>query len=170
MVEAAYILGGISIALAICLNVYRNYQENKRRIKSEEFFVKQIKANLRKMAQYFLDVERTTTHNEDYETSNEDMMNSLKTFYRRNEQEMKDILYQSKLYLPFWGSLTPEDKAKVNEVFDTFSWLLYDYYPSSLPESIRESVVLKSRSALYRNKDLVADATDSILRNTKPQI
>lgn len=170
MVEPVYILGALSIALAIGLNVYRNHQETQRRIKSEEFFVKQIKDNLKKMAQYFLDVERTTTYNEDYETSNEDMMNSLKTFYRRNEQEMKDILYQSKLYLPFWGSLSPEDKANVNKIFDTFSWLLYDYYPSSLPESIRESTVLKSRSALYRNKDLVVDVTDSILRNTEPQM
>ena len=60
------------------------------------FFVKQIRNNLKKMAQYFLDVEQKTTYQEEYETSNINMMRSLKTFYLRNEQEMKDVLYPNK--------------------------------------------------------------------------
>lgn len=171
MVEpAALILGAVSISLAVGLNLYRNHQEEKRRRRDEEFFVRQIRANLYKMAQYFLEVEKATTHNEDYEVSNKSMMRSLKTFYLRNEQEMKDILYLSRLYLPLWRSLTPADKEEINKIFDTFSWLLYDYYSSSLPESICESAVLGSRSTLYRNKALVMDATDSILRKTEPRI
>lgn len=168
-VQPVYILGAISMGLAIGLNIYRNYTEEKRRKEDEKFFVKQIKTNLRTMEGYFLNVEEATTHYDEY-GSTEDVMRSLKTFYHRNEQEMKDILHQSKLYLPFWSTLTPEKKETVNKIFETFSWLLYDYYPSGLPESIRKTAVTTSRSKLISKKEWVVNATDNILQTTHPQI
>ena len=59
MSDAISILLGITgIGLAIGLSLYRNYQEKQTRIKNEAFFVKQITSNLKRMAQYFLDVEK----------------------------------------------------------------------------------------------------------------
>ena len=158
------IMGAIGIGLAIGLTWYRNRQEKQLRIRNEMFFVKQIRNNLKKMAQYFLDVEQKTTYQEEYETSNINMMRSLKTFYLRNEQEMKDVLYQTKLYLPFWSSLSTTDKQTVNEILDVFSWLLYDYYQSGLPESICENVVINSRQTLYDKKDWIMNTTNNILQ------
>ena len=160
------LLGITGIGLAIGLSLYRNYQEKQTRIKNEAFFVKQITSNLKRMAQYFLDVEQKTTYNEEQEISTHNMMSLLKTFYLRNEQEMKDTLYQTKLYLPFWSSLSAVDKQTVNEILGTFSWLLYDYYPSSLPESIRKNAVINSRQTLYDKKNWIIHTTDNILQNT----
>ena len=161
----AIIIGFISIGIAIGLNIYWRYKEKQNRIKNEMFFVDQITVNLRKMAQYFLDVERTTQHNEEYEESNVHMMQSLETFYLRNEQEMKDVLYQTKLYLPFWNTLSATDKQTVNEILNVFSWLLYEYYRSRLPESLRENVVIHSRNELYAKKNWLMNTTDNLLRN-----
>lgn len=161
----AVIMGFVSIGIAIGLNVYWQRKEKQNRIKNEMFFVDQITINLRKMAQYFLDVEKTTQYNEEYEESNTRMMQSLKTFYLRNEQEMKDVLYQTKLYLPFWSALSATDKQTVNEVLDVFSWLLYDYYQSRLPESLRENTVIHSRNKLYEKKNWLMNTTDNLLRN-----
>ena len=163
MIDAISIsLGITSIGLAIGLSWYRNYQEKQTRIKNEVFFVKQITSNLKRMKQYFLDVEKKTTYNEEQETDTYNMMSLLKTFYLRNEQEMKDILYQTKLYLPFWSNLSAADKQTVNEILSTFSWLLYDYYPSSLPGSIRKNAVINSRQALYDKKNWIIDTIDHL--------
>ena len=116
------------------------------------------------MTQYFLDVERKTTYNEEQETSNTNMINSLRTFYLRNEQEMKDILYQTKLYLPFWSSLDATDKQTIDDILGVFSWLLYDYYQSNLPESIRENTIINSRKTLYEKKDWMMSTTDNLLQ------
>ena len=158
------VLGLTSIGLAIGLSWYRNRQEKKTRERNEMFFVRQITENLKKMAQYFLDIERETQHNEEYEESNKMMMNALKTFYLRNDQEMKDVLYQTKLYLPFWSNLSPTDKQTVNDMLGVFSWLLYDYYPLSLPESLRENTVVNSRKTLYSKKEKMMTSTDEILQ------
>ena len=157
------ILGGISIALAIGINWYRNWQDNKTRAKNELFFVEQIQNNLKKMAQYFLDVEGETKRNEEYETDTENMMNILHIFYLRYDQEMKDVLYQTKLYLPFWTSLSPKDKNTINKILNVFSWLLYDYYPMSLPESIRKITVINSRKTFLDKKDWMMNTTNELL-------
>lgn len=176
MVDVALTLGMISIALgitgiglAVGMSTHQKRQEERRRVEHEKFFEKQIRDNLLKMAQYFLVVENKTTYNEDFDSSDDEMMKSLNMFYRRNEQEMKDILYQSKLYLPFWASLSSADRKNINKIFDLFSWLLYDYYPDRLPESIRKSSVLRARTTFHRNKNLVMNTINSIPQNTQPQ-
>jgi hypothetical protein len=156
-------LGITSIFLAIGINWYRNLQEDKRRKENERFFVKQIQNNLKKMAQYFLDVETETKRNEDASHNNDVMMMALKTFYLRNDQEMKDVLYQTKLYLPFWNTLSTEDKNDLNNILDVFSWLLYDYYPLSLPESMREITVTNSRKVFLEKKDYVMNTSHRLL-------
>ena len=162
---ALWIAGvSISIGLAVGINLYRNRKENKERARNEAFFAIRIKNNMESMKQYFLDIERETTNNEDYNDDNKDMMDSLKTCYIRNEQEMKDILYQTKLYLPLWTSLSTNDKAIINDILDTFSWLLYDYYQVALPETLRENKVLTSRSDLYKKKESLITNTRSIIQ------
>lgn len=160
----AIILGVISIALAIGINWYRNWQENETRTRNELFFVGQIQENMKKMAQYFLDVEGETKYKEEEQEDNENMMNALQTFYLRNDQEMKDVLYQTKLYLPFWSGLAPHDKKTVNEILDVFSWLLYDYYPTSLSESMRELTVINFRKTFLEKKDWMMNTTQDLLQ------
>ena len=157
-------LGVLSIVLAVGLNWYHYHKEKNTQIKNEIFFVDQIQNNLEKMAQYFLDVENKTKRNEEYEESSNNMMYELDTFYSRNEQEMKDILYQTKLYIPFWNNISVEDKKTINQVLDTFSWLLYDYYSTSLPESIRKIKVINSRQIFFDKKDLIMTNTDMLLQ------
>ena len=156
-------LGVISIGLAVGINWYRNFQEDKRRIKNEMFFVGQIQENLKKMAQYFLDIEIETKRNEDESQNNDNMMMALQTFYLRNDQEMKDVIYQTKLYLPFWNTLSPEDKKDLNTILDVFSWLLYDYYPLSLPESMREITVNNSRKLFLEKKEYIMNTSHQLL-------
>jgi len=160
----AIILGVISIALAIGINWYRNWQENETRTRNELFFVDQIQENMKKMAQYFLDVEGETKYKEEEQKDNENMMNALQTFYLRNDQEMKDVLYQTKLYLPFWNGLAPQDKKTINEILDGFSWLLYDYYPISIPESMREITVINFRKTFLEKKDWMMNTTQALLQ------
>ena len=164
MVSEAIIMGVISLAVAVGLSVYWKLKENADRRRRDSFFVDRIAENLRKMAQYFLDVETTTVRNEEREESVSRMMRSLGSFYHRNEQEMKDLLYQTRLYLPFWSSLPPEDKKEVNGVLELFSWLLYDYYQQALPEQLRRIAVVESRDALFEKKRFVMEATDGLLR------
>ena len=156
-------LGIVSIFLAIGINWYRNFQEDKRRQENERFFVKQIQYNIKKMAQYFLDVETETKRNEDKAQNNDVMMMALKTFYLRNDQEMKDVIYQTKLYLPFWNTLSTDDKNDLNNILDVFSWLLYDYYPLSLPESMREITVNNSRKIFLEKKEYVMNTSQQLL-------
>lgn len=153
----------VSIGLALGLTIYNIQRENGLRRRNEEFFAVQIKTNLSRMAQYFLSVERETTSNEEFETSTKDMMSSLKTYYVRHEQEMKDVLYQTKLYLPFWTSLSTHDKEVIEGVLDMFSWLLYEYYQPTLPESLCENKVLTSRREFYDNKERAMKNVDQIL-------
>lgn len=157
------ILGALSIVLAIGLSWYGIRREDKTRTRNELFFVQQIRNNLKKMAQYFLDVEDEAKHNEEYEEDTQQMMNALNTFYLRHDQEMKDVLYQTKLYLPFWTKLSLQDKKTVNELLDVFSWLLYDYYPMSLPLSIREITVINFRKTFLDKKEWMMNTTDDLL-------
>jgi len=156
-------LGIISISLAIGLNLYHTDKANKTRTRNELFFVEQIQNNLKKMSQYFLDVEDETKHNEEYEENTQNIVNALNTFYLRHDQEMKDVLYQTKLYLPFWVSLSPDDKTTVNEILNVFSWLLYDYFPMSVPESMRKITVLNFRKIFSDKKDWMMTTTDELL-------
>lgn len=153
----------LSIGLAVGLTLYHNNRENKLKKRNEEFFVMQITDNLEKMAQYFLDVERETTQDEEYATSNEHLMSALKSYYTRHEQEMKDILYQTKLYIPFWTNLPTHDKQTITDILDLFSWLLYDYYQPALPELLCENTVLNSRDVLFTKKDSIMNNTNQIL-------
>lgn len=161
--QISIILGALSIVLAIGLSLYGFWRENNTRKRNELFFVEQIQNNLKKMAQYFLDVEDETKHNEEYEESSQQMMNALDAFYLRHDQEMKDVLYQTKLYLPFWIGLSHDDKKTVNELLDVFSWLLYDYYPMSLPESIREITVVNFRKTFLDKKEWMMNTTNELL-------
>ena len=158
------ILGAISVSLAIGLPVYFYWKEKKDKEKNELFFVERIQDNLSKMAQYFLSIDKETKFNESFEKNNQNMLDSLSSFYRRNEQEMKDILYQTKLYLPFWNSISIEDKRKVDEILNLFSWLLYDYFPSSVSESLRELSVINNRKPFANNKQFIMDNTDLLLK------
>ena len=164
MVSEAIIMGASSIGIAVGLSLYWRHKDNADRKRRDSFFVDRIAENLGKMAQYFLDVETETVRNEEREESTSGMMRSLGSFYHRNEQEMKDILYQTKLYLPFWSDLPPEDKKEVGGVLDLFSWLLYDYYQQALPEQLRKIAVVQSREAFIEKKACVMEATDSLLR------
>lgn len=164
MVSEAIMMGATSIVVAVGLSAYWKFKENADRKRRDSFFVDRIAENLRKMAQYFLDVETTTVRNEGREESVSRMMRSLGSFYHRNEQEMKDLLYQTKLYLPFWSALPPEDKKEVDGVLELFSWLLYDYYQQALPEQLRRIAVVESREALFEKKRSLMEATDGLLR------
>lgn len=158
-----FIMGALGIGIAVGLNLYRNRKENAERRRRDAFFVMQITENLRKMAQYFLDVETKTVRDEGQDESATRMVRSLGAFYHRNEQEMKDVLHQTKLYLPFWSNLPPEDKQAVSEVLDLFTWLLYDYYQEALPESLRERMVVQSRGAFFEKKARLMDSTHDLL-------
>ena len=145
------------------------FRHNKRREKMhEEFFALQIVDNVQNMSNYFFTVENETKYGEEDEDGGDesvsDMMESLHTFYTRHEQEMKDILYQTKLYLPLWKSLSPEDRNMVKETLDLFSWLLYDYYKPTLPSELRENNVLRSRGTLDANKYAVAKSAKRIIQ------
>ena len=153
----------VSVGLALGLTMYNQRRETRLRRRHEEFFILQIKNNLKRMEQYFLSVEMETTRGEEFEPSTDDMMRSLKTYYIRHEQEMKDVLYQTKLYLPFWTSLTTDDKKMIEGVLDMFAWLLYEYYQPMLPESLCENKVLASRQDLFDNKKRAISDVDRIL-------
>lgn len=157
------ILGSISVVLAIGINMYRNKKEKEVKEENERFFVEQIQNNLKKMSQYFLDVEDETKYKEEFEEDTQNMMNALNTFYLRHDQEMKDVLYQTKLYLPFWTGLSHNDKKTVNEVLNVFSWLLYDYFPMSLPESMRKITVINFRKTFLDKKDWMMTTTNELL-------
>lgn len=116
---------------------------------------------MKKMAQYFLDVEDKTKHDE--ETSQK-MMNSLKAFYLRYHQEMKDVAYQTKLYFPFCTALSPQDKKTAVKILDVFSWLLYDYYPIRQPEPLRKITVINSRELFSEKKEWIVSTTGELLR------
>lgn len=164
VVSEAVAMGSISIGIAVGLCAYWKIKEGRERRRRDAFFVARITENLRKMAQYFLDVESATVRGEDHAESASGMMRSLGSFYRRNEREMKDVLYQTKPYLPFWSELPPEDKRAVDGVLDLFSWLLYDYYQQALPEQPRRITVIDSREALFEKKACIMETADSLLR------
>ena len=157
-------LGVVAIILAVGINLYRNWQENKTKRKNELFFIEQIQKNLKKMAQYFLDIENETKHNEEYTEDNHHMMVALDTFYLKHKREMNDVLSQTKLYLPFWTSLLPQDKTTVHELLDVFSWVLYDYYSKNSPESLREITIINSRNTFLDKKNLMMTAADELLK------
>lgn len=153
-------LGCISVGLALFV-----FFDSRRREKNHErVFALQITDNIKKMSRYFLAVESETKYGEEDEDGEDEsvshMMESLRAFYTRNEQEMKDALQQTRLYLPLWKSLSRKDREMVNETLDLFSWLLYEYYRPALPASLRENVVLASRHTLNTNKYAVAKAAE----------
>ena len=161
----------ISVALgclSFVLTMVFFFQNRRREKMHEEFFALQITENVKSMSGYFLTVENETKYGEEDEDGGEEsvdsMMESLHTFYTRHEQEMKDILYQTKLYLPLWRSLSQEDRNVVNDTLGLFSWLLYEYYNSALPSSLRENNVLGSRDILNAKKYAVAQNAKRIIQ------
>lgn len=163
MVSEGIVLGSISIAVAVGLSAYWMIKENVDG-EGRDSIADRMAENLGKMAQYFLDVETTTVRNEEREVSASRMMRSLGSFYRRNEREMKDLLYQTRLYLPLWSGLPPEDRREIDGVLEMFSWLLYGYYRQALPEQLRQIGVVESREAFLEKKARVMTATDGLLR------
>ena len=164
MVSEAVALGVVSIGIAVGLSGYWRIKDSADRKRRDALFVDRIAENVGKMAQYFLDVETETVRNEEREASAEGMVGSLGSFYRRNGQEMRDILYQTKLYLPFWSDLPPEGRKEADGMLDAFSWLVYGYYQEALPEQLRRIAVVGSRGALLEKKAGVMEAADSLLR------
>ena len=156
-------LGIISIALAIGINVYWNHHEKKTIARNEEFVVKQITNHLKKISQYFVSVQRVIEYDEEYDASNTNMMKRLNTFYLKNEQEMKDILHLTKLYLPLWSQLSTTDKETINEMLDKFSWLLHEYYPTKFPKSLLENNVINFREEFMSKKTAVINSASDIL-------
>lgn len=124
--------------------------------------------NVGRMSGCFLAIEGETKYGEDDEEGGDeqasDVMESLHTFYVRHGQEMKDILYQTRLYLPLWKSLSPQDRKMANETVDLFSWLVYEYYEPALPQSLRENRVFTSRDALNENRYAVARNAERIMQ------
>lgn len=118
------------------------------------------------MSSYFFTVESETKYGEDDEDGGDEsvssMMESLHTFYTRHEQEMKDTLSQTRLYLPLWKSLSDEDRNAVIDTIDLFSWLLYEYYNQALPPSLRASNVLASRDELNTKRYAAAENAQRI--------
>lgn len=169
MVSDAVAMGMASICIAVGLSLYWRRKENAERKRRDSFFVDRIAENLGKVVQYFLDVETETVRNEEREESAEGMERSLGSFYLRNGQEMRDILYQTRLYLPFWSDLPPEGRREADGVMDMFSWLLYGYYQQALPEQLRRIAVVGSREALLEKKARVVEAADSLLRRYEAQ-
>lgn len=151
------VLGILSVVLAVCF-----FREGRRRERAHErFFMLQVKENIKRMSAYFLTVESETKYGEDDEDGGDEsvssIMESLHTFYTRHEQEMKDTLSQTRLYLPLWKSLSEKDRAMVDNTLDLFSWLLYEYYNQTLPQSLRTNKVLESRGTLNANVYAVAE-------------
>ena len=169
MVSDAVAMGMASICIAVGLSLYWRRKENAERKRRDSFFVDRIAENLGKVVQYFLDVETETVRNEEREESAEGMERSLGSFYLRNGQEMRDILYQTRLYLPFWSDLPPEGRREADGVMGMFSWLLYGYYQQALPEQLRRIAVVGSREALLEKKARVVEAADSLLRRYEAQ-
>lgn len=160
--DVSIFLGILGIVIALSLSYYHFYSDHKRRINDEKFFVVQIKDNLRQMSQYFLDVENVSTYNEQFDDdASADLVND---FYLRKLQEMKDLLYQTKLYLPFWKTLSPSDKSTVNALLNEFSWLLYDFYPLHLPKSIRKINLINSQKLFHTKKENVMENTHGLLQ------
>ena len=150
-------LGCVGVGLALFF-----FFENRHRERvQEQFFVLQVKENIKRMSGYFLTVESETKYGEDDEDGSDEsvssVMESLHTFYTRHEQEMKDTLSQTRLYLPLWKSLSEKDRAVVDNTMDLFSWLLYEYYNPTLPSSLRTNNVLASRGTLNAHVCAVAE-------------
>lgn len=155
-------MGSISIGIAIGLNMYWRGKDKKERKRNESIFAEKIMTNIGMMATYFSDIEREVKIDEDTEATTDHIMNSLKTFYMKNEQEMKDILYQTKLYLPFWSSLSSDNRKEVNSVLEMFTWLLYEYYRPWLPHSMRESALFGARKLLIDKKKVVMTTVENL--------
>lgn len=158
----AIIMGLTSIGIAIGLNLYWRSKDRKEKKRNESIFAEKIMVNVNLMTQYFSDVEREVKINEDTEVTTDHILNSLKTFYRRNEQEMKDILYQTKLYLPFWSSLSPDNRREINNVLEMFTWLLYEYYQPWLPSSMCENILFTARESFMDKKRAVMASMESL--------
>lgn len=158
----AIIMGLTSIGIAIGLNLYWRRKDRNEKKRNESIFAEKIMTNINMMGAYFSAVERETKIDEDTEVTTDHIMNSLKTFYIRNEQEMKDILYQTKLYLPFWSSLSPDNRKEINSVLSMFTWLLYEYYQPRLPSSMRKNVLFAARKSFMDKKKAVMATVENL--------
>lgn len=130
----------------------------------EVFFSGPVKINLKKISQYFLDVERATTYNEEYEEDSKNMMIELNTFYEKNSQDMEEIFKQTTIGFLAWHSLSSKDEPIMIKILETFAWLRNDYYPMSKLESTRKDIVLGFRDTFYEKKDWLMIATNDLLK------
>lgn len=161
--ELNFFLGITSIMVAVGLGIFMMVRDYQRRKSEEQFFSNEIKENLKTITQFFLTVNTITSHHQDSDNDENEINLSLNDFYARNFQEMADILHVTKLYLPQWRTLNQEKKKLVKDILKEFSWLLYEYYPTHMPESIRRARWQNEWRTLDQKKDFVATNVPTIL-------
>lgn len=161
--ELNFFLGITSIVVAVGLSTFMIVRDYQRRNNEEKFFSNEIKENLRIITQFFLTVNTLTSHRQDSENNENEITLSLNDFYARNFQEMADILHITKLYLPQWKTLNQEKKKLVKDVLKEFSWLMYEYYPTHMPESIRKTRWQSEWRTLDQKREFVATNVLTIL-------
>ncbi len=158
-------LGITSITVAIGMTIYSLWLDKSRRKKEEAFFSNEIKENLKDMAQFFLTVSSLSSDQRGYGDENNITL-TLNDYYVRHHQEMTDLLYLTKLYLTQWRTLNDEKKTLVKDILKQFSWLVYEYYPLHLPDSIRKTRWQNEWEELDKKKSFVTDNIPIILSET----
>jgi hypothetical protein len=157
------VLGLISICIATASGIFYYYLDYRRRRKEEEFFSKEIKENIQQIIQFFNNVHSISTRDMGFESVEEEVTNSLNNFYVKKSQEMKDILYLTKLYLPQWKSLNSDNKKTVKNILEHFSWLLYEYHPLHLPIEVRRIRWQNHEKTLDNKKNDVVEFAETLL-------
>jgi len=156
-------LGIISIVIAVSSGVFYYWLDYRRRQREEEFFSEEIKENMRQITQFFISIDSISTRNMGFESAEEEITNSLNNFYVKKSQEMKDILYLTKLYLPQWKSLDLDNKKIIKDILEHFSWLLYEYHPLHLPLEIRQIRWQNNEDLFHSKKNDVVKFAETIL-------
>ena len=161
--ELSLFLGITSIVIAIGLAVFTTYFDKRRREREERFFAEEIRANLNEITQYFLTVNSISGVNTNEDESEEETALGLNDYYVRHHQEMVDLLYITKLYLTQWRTLSKAKKKLTKDVLDKFAWLLYEYYPLHMPDSIKKTRWQREWKRLSENKTFVAESVPNIV-------
>lgn len=156
-------LGIVSIVIAIGMSAFIIIRDQKRRKNEELFFANEIKDDLRIIMQYFISISSKSENLQSHENEENEIVLNLDDFYTRNHQEMVDVLHVTKLYLPQWRTLDQDKKILVKQILDKFSWLLYEYYPLHMPDSIKKTRWQNKQQELIQTRTFVADNIPSIL-------
>jgi hypothetical protein len=152
------VLGIIGASLGIFTFLFDRY----RRTNEEKFYANEIKENLKTITQYFLTISNMSSHYRESENDDKTTF-SLNDYYERHSQEMKDLLYLTKLYLTQWKTLSQDKQTLVKDILERFSWLSYEYYPLHLPDSIKKERWQQEWRELDNKKSFINDNVPIIL-------